>query len=321
MWEALEKRGYPEETIETTLRSITEATKKQYSSSLHSWWKWCQHNNVSLFSNSVQDVLKFFQEELDTKNCKFGTFNQHRSALALILPIDVGGNILVRRFLKGVYRLRPPKPKYHCTWDPIIVLNYIKTLPSNDDLSLLTLSQKLVTLLALATGQRIQTLHLIKVENIIIDPNGIKIHIPEHIKTSSVRSYQPLLDLPYFEENNICVATTLVSYIERTESYRNSSEEYLLLSSKEPYKRATKSTIARWIKTTLKHAGINTDIFSAHSTRHAVTSAANRAGVSWDTIRKTAGWSVSSLTFAKFYNRPLSSDQNTVWASILQQIL
>ncbi|KAH9635903.1 hypothetical protein HF086_002463 [Spodoptera exigua] len=62
---------------------------------------------------------------------------------------------------------------------------------------------------------------------------------------------------------------------------------------------------------TLNEAGIDTSVFTAHSTRHASTSAASRAGLGIDLIRRTAGWSGTSSTFAKFYNRPITENPLT----------
>lgn len=245
------------------------------------------------------------QNELDHKIHKYGTFNQHRSALSLILPIDIGKNLLVRRFLKAVARLRPTKPKYDTTWDTNLVLNNIKKLGENEDLPLLRLSGKLAILLALATGQRIQTLSLIRVENIIFSEEGSRIYIPDRIKTTGVKSYQPCLELPNFPEKEICVTSTLLSYIERTSEYRSPTLSKLFITTKTPHRAASKDSIARWIKMEMTSAGVNTNMFSPHSTRHAVTSAAARIGISWDVIKRSAGWSNNSMTFARFYNRPL----------------
>lgn len=55
---------------------------------------------------------------------------------------------------------------------------------------------------------------------------------------------------------------------------------------------------------------INTNIFKAHSTRYASTSAAHRKGPSWNLTRKSAGWKETSLSFAKFYNRPLAEKES-----------
>lgn len=53
--------------------------------------------------------------------------------------------------------------------------------------------------------------------------------------------------------------------------------------------------------------------FSAYSTRHAATSAAYRAGVSIELIRKAAGWTQKSSVLNHFYNRPVGLD-STVFA-------
>lgn len=61
--------------------------------------------------------------------------------------------------------MRPSGPKYAETWDPGIVLQYLRT-QANNLLSLEQFTCKLATLLALATGQRVQTLSNIELSNI-----------------------------------------------------------------------------------------------------------------------------------------------------------
>ena len=56
--------------------------------------------------------------------------------------------------------------------------------------------------------------------------------------------------------------------------------------------------ISRWIKQTMKAAGIDTTVFKPHSTRGEATSAAKAANVPLQEIMKTAGWR-SDSTFAK----------------------
>jgi len=58
----------------------------------------------------------------------------------------------------------------------------------------------------------------------------------------------------------------------------------------------------------LHAAGININLFSAHSTRHASTSLAICRGINVDEIEHAAGWSRSSDVFARFYNRPIIGD-------------
>ena len=61
----------------------------------------------------------------------------------------------------------------------------------------------------------------------------------------------------------------------------------------------------------MKAAGIDTTVFKPHSTRGAATSAAKAANVprGIQELMNTAGWR-SESTFAKFYDRPIRSDNN-----------
>ena len=69
-----------------------------------------------------------------------------------------------------------------------------------------------------------------------------------------------------------------------------------------PHKPVSASTVGRWIKETLKAAGINTATYKAHSTRSASTSKAALAGIPTDAILKFADWS-NAQTFRRFYQR------------------
>lgn len=162
-------------------------------------------------------------------------------------------------------------------------------------------------LLALTTGQRVQTLALIELENIRTTSQGIEIKISKRVKTSGVNKFQPLLVLPFYQDDsNICVASTmLLFYIEVTSFLRNNLCKHLLITFKKPHHDASSQTISRWIRRVMIKAGVDTSIFGTHSTRHAATSSANRKGVPFDVIRLAAGWSEQSKVFAKFYNRPL----------------
>lgn len=306
--EAFRSTGIPENAITTLENSLSENTVKQYNVTLKLWWKYCNINNISPFVGEISHVISFLQNIFDNTNNIFGSFNSHRAALSLITSKNLGENLQLKRFLKGIFRLRPPKPKYDCTWEPQQVLTFLK---NSEDTSLKFLSSKLVTLIALATGQRLQTISLIRCQNITFSVSGAKIRIPDLIKTSRPNSFQPCLDLPYFvHDSRLCAALTLKQYLERTQPLRKMSSNKLFLTYRKPHGPASKQTLSRWIKEILSSAGVDPASFGAHSTRHASTSAALRKGLHIDLIRKSAGWSSKSCTFAKFYNRPLLEANN-----------
>lgn len=294
------------------LASLSENTVKQYNTYLKQWYNFCINLNIDYFEVSVPHIISFLTTMYED-GAVFSSLNCCRSALSLILGSKLCNDDRVSRFLKGVFRLRPPLPKYDFTWDPAVVLNFLSQKGNNDSLSLEDLSKKLITLLAIVTAHRVQTFSLIKVSNIKRLSNKMYIKITDLIKTSRVGSLQPHLVLPFFTDNpNVCPASAL----DKTNAIRQS--ENLFVAYKKPHKSVTAQTLSRWIKSTLGSSGIDISIFSAHSTRHAATSAAQRLGLNIETIRKTAGWSSTSRVFAQFYNRDIVPDGD--FSILLQSI-
>lgn len=241
--------------------------------------------------------------------------------MSALISSKIGNDDRITRFLKGVYRLRPALPRYSDIWDPSKVLNCLNSWPDNTELSLEKLTKKLAILLALTSAQRIQTLSLIKLSNITVTENKIVIDITDLIKTSIVTKSQPKICLPFYTQNSkICPAKTLKDYILTTRPIRN-NESYLWLTFKKPHKKASSQTVSRWVKNIMNECGINTNKFTAHSTRHTATSFAKRAGINMEVIRKAAGWSTNSKTFARYYNLPLceESPQENFALAVLSQ--
>lgn len=290
------------------LASLSDNSIKQYDVCLKRWHSFCTDNNRDVFEASVPSVI-YFLTQVFNSGVQYGTLNSFRGALSLLLGSHISNDDRVKRFYKGVFRLRPPAPKYNVTWDTSKVLDILSTWYPNETLSLERLSRKCVTLLALTTAHRVQTLHKIKISNIESHTSKLVIKIPDLIKTSKAGTNQPILCIPFFTEKpQICPATTLLAYISQTAPIRK--KDNLFLAFKKPHKVVTTQTISRWIKTTLKDSGIDVNTFTAHSTRHASTSKAHQLGVNIDVIRKTAGWSGNSMTFGKFYHRTVTSDDD-----------
>lgn len=238
----------------------------------------------------------------------YSSINTARSALSSYLTLGktlpIGQWPLVKRFLRGVYNKRPMFPRYQQTWDVNVVLEFLITLSPVKLLSLRCLTLKLVMLLALVTGQRIQTLHCVDLDFMKITKDNVIIEINEVLKTSKPGKHLSPICLPAFvDDTRLCIVTVLNAYIERTSAIRTSQK--LFVTFVKPYHHPTKSTISNWIKLVLKLAGVNTSVFKTHSTRGASTSAALRAGVSVNSILKSAGWTNES-TFRQFYNRPVT---------------
>ncbi|KAJ8968688.1 hypothetical protein NQ314_002179 [Rhamnusium bicolor] len=149
------RKDVPEASTDTILASISESTLKQYDSTYRLWWNFCSEHKISLYEGTTKDVLNFLQTVLEQHRYKYGTFTSMRSVLYLILfnnlGTDLGTDPSIKRYLRGISRLRPSNPRYENTWDPQPLMIHIEKL--TEHLSLQKLSQKLVTLIALTTGE------------------------------------------------------------------------------------------------------------------------------------------------------------------------
>lgn len=294
------------------MSSLAPNTIKRYDCYFKKWYNFCKVHNIDYLSASVPNIL-YFLTTLYNSNSQYGSLNSCKSALSNILGPAIMNDDRIEKFMKGVFRTRPPQPKYQLTWDTNIVLNYLSTQFPNENLDLKLLSKKLVTIIALVTGHRLQTISKIKIKNISFNTDCIVIRITDLIKTTKPNTCHPILRLPfYIERPEICPATTLCTYKNVTEPLRNS--ENLFISYRKPHRDVTSQTLSHWIRDILHKSGVDTSVFSSHSTRHASTSKAKLAGVSVDVIRKTAGWSASSSVFARYYNKDIVPNQDVTFA-------
>lgn len=286
------------------MSSCTESTKKQYESSLNKWLIYCKAKNHNPLSVNINTILSFFTE-LYKKGLGYSSLNTVRSALSMVLPcIDghqCGSHPLLTRYLKAIGKLRPPVRRYSTVWDASQLLSLFTNWPCNEELGMKRLTLKTASLLAILSGQRVQTISAISLPDIKIQGSTITIFISETVKTSKPGVQQPTIVLPTYQDNvKICPVTTLLYYIEKTRLIRNDCNQ-LFISYEPPYKSVTVQTISRWLKSCLQLAGIDVSIFKSHSYRHASTSKAYEAGVNVDVIFASAGWSSNSHVFANFY--------------------
>ena len=120
------------------------------------------------------------------------------------------------------------------------------------------------------------------------------------LKTSAPNRHLTLIAfLAYPQDTRLRVINCLKTYLTRTKPHRGGTLP-LFLSFQKPFKPVSRDTIARWLKLVLDMAGINTNIFTAHSTRTVSTFCAK--GLPSHVIMTAADWHKES-TFAKFYDK------------------
>ena len=310
------RQQYEEGSFSVQARDLLSAawrrnTSDQYASAWRKWTSWCAERKVNPISASLSDIINFLAGEYQ-QGKQYRTLNVYRSAISMTHPVidshRVGEHPMICQLLKGIFNSRPPQPRYSFTWDVSVVVGHIKTLGANSSLSLKVLSQKLAMLLALTSAERSSELAAHDLRFRRFYPEGVVFNLPR--LTKSVRSGKNLkqsFHASFPEDKNLCVVECLREYEARTKDMRPviaGQENKLFLSIVQPHKPVASGTVARWVRSLLQAAGIDTSQFKPHSVRGASASAAARGGVALSDILALACWS-SDSTFRRFYYRPV----------------
>ena len=304
-----ETEGLPPHVANLLVSAARTSTHKTYDSGWKRWCSWCYSRQINPFSTTLNNILIFLADTYES-GLQYRSINVLRSALSSTLPrVDgypVGQHPYVLNLMKGILNNRPPKPRYTYTWDVHTVTHYLKQLGDNNDLSLKQLSLKLATLLALTCPKRVSSLSHLDLNHYRSRPEGLSFHLP------STKSTRPDETVSAFftcfpENKRLCPVECFQRYLSVTSCHRiteNNQPKKVFISYIKPHKPVTTATLARWIRSLLTQAGIDTNIFKAHSVRGAATSAAAKGSVPLEEILNMADWSNAS-TFKQFYYKPV----------------
>ena len=204
-----------------------------------------------------------------------------------------------------MFNERPPIPRYFNTWDVQRIPSHPESLGQSESLSLKALSLKTVFLLAITRPSRSADLSQLDKSRIRSGCNGVTFLPVGVAKQSRQGRAKESFYFPSFQGNTIlCPVNALTVYLGKTRQLRG-SENRLFISFIKPHKAITCSSNARWLRTVLEEAGIDSAIFGAYSTRGASALAAVRGGVTLEDILKAANWSSESV-FQRFYHKEVN---------------
>ena len=306
------------------MSSWRQSTKRQYYGYIARWLHFSSQRQIDPMQTDAAQVLAFLTS-LFEHGLGYSSLNVARSAIASFVVLKDGASVgchpMITRFLKGVFTLRPPAPRYNRIWDVKLVFDVLRKWAPAPTLDLKYLTLKLVMLVALVSAQRGQTLHKLRLDHMYCKGSTFFFEISDLIKQSRPGHTGLTVALKaYPADRRLCVFTYLKLYLSRTEQLRRQTggtTNQLFISFKKPHAAVSKDTIARWINMVLSHAGVDIGHFKPHSTRAASTSAASRLGVPLPDILRTAGWS-NEATFQRYYNKPLVCHTNNMADTLLE---
>ena len=280
--------------------AIRPSMKRTYKSKLKMWLAYCKAKDLDPWGQDTYTVLNFLAREYQRK-LRWATIRAYVPALGDYLQhVDM---FQIKRFIRGVFNLRPPKAKYTAMWDVDTVLTYISAMVqvSHKDITM-----KLATLFMLLSGNRVNMLSNMKLTGMFLTNLEVTFVFDDVLKNSRPGfNTSPMIfrAFPFF--SSLCPVRVLRSYLDVRNPLADTSALFITtIKSNGIYRAAKPDTIARWIKDTLVLSGVDSGRYSAHSCRSASTSAAFFRGISLSTIVRSASWS-NVTTFKKHYLREI----------------
>ena len=149
---------------------------------------------------------------------EYSSVGTARSALSSVLIMDNGISFwkrpLVQRFMKSIFNLTSALRQF-AVWDPDIILDYLSNLEHG--LLLKDLSEKLVILLCLLSGQRDKAVKALNINDILLEKSKCTFFIRRPMKTTKPGFHQsPIVFSEYPSNRKIFIVTTITHYLEIT---------------------------------------------------------------------------------------------------------
>lgn len=301
--------------ISNTTRQLLESawapgTRRSYRSAWVRWSSWCLERDLDPSSAPVESILSFLSLRYED-GLAYRTINCFRSAISSghsgFNGTPAGQHVLIRRLLRGIRFSRPPRARYSSTWDVNLLLDLFSSWPENSELSLRSLSIKLVSLFCLISCKRVSDVRALDVTARSFSPSGVTFDISRRTKTSISSVFYP----SFPSNKKLCPVLCLKEYELRTRAFRKPSQPELFLSLRAPHNPVSTITLARWVKWGMSEVGIDTTNFGAHSVRSASASKLFKVGCRLEDLLRTADWSCES-TFRDFYFKPVDHVFTTV---------
>ena len=334
-------RGFSQGVAETAARARRESTCRLYDSRLLHYRRWCVERGVGPAEAPVAEVAEFLNGLRTVKHkgkpLAPSTIAGYKSAIATIhrgFPdgTTVSSNTDLSTLIKGLFVVSARPRTLNETWDLPTVLKYLAGPPFEPihTAPLRSVAVKTAFLLQLASARRGSWVHSCRIDachlrwenggvrllpSLLLDKNQSVSFTPSEVFLLSLKEFSP-------EDKVHCPVRALKWYLELTKPLRG-DEKALFIRSREPYTKATKSTVAGWVKEAI--AGAFSHLpkerrqrmgIRAHDTRGVATTWATMAGVPFEAIMDAAAWS-RPQTFAQFYLKDLPATKGRFSRAVL----
>ena len=270
--ERLKNLGFSEAVIQRLEKARATSTSKQYKSKWDLFVGWATNSGRNPLSASLPLLAEFLVYLFRERRVSLQTIKNYRSAIAFYWRSTSGFKVpekdrVLADLFRGFARERPSVRKHTVDWDLSLVLKFLSSGRFRDwsTLSDKDLTQKLVFLLALATGKRRSELHALSTRiewvngehsAVILHPDPAfvsKTHISSRglgaLTAITITSLDSVVSQDDDDARLQCPVRTLSHYLERTKQYRSTNQKRLIISHQRGLEKdISMQTVSAYIK-------------------------------------------------------------------------
>ena len=224
--------GLSAEASQLVSASLRSKSTSSYESLFRKWNSWCMERSRDPTKGPIADVVNFLAE-LFHQGYQYRSLNAYRSAISSVHEkVDgepVGQHPLVSQVLKGAFNERPPRPKYHSTWEVNLVLDMFRSEGVPSSLTLQKLTFRTVMLFALTRPCRGADLAALDLNNRTFCPEGVAFNPTQLSKQSRPSHFNVAFFFPSFQDDSrLCPVEALKEYEARTSQFRTDKAYFAL---------------------------------------------------------------------------------------------
>uniref|UniRef100_A0AAV2LM58 Tyr recombinase domain-containing protein n=1 Tax=Knipowitschia caucasica TaxID=637954 RepID=A0AAV2LM58_KNICA len=319
--------GLPPAVVETIQGARAPSTVRAYATRWRLFSAWCDSRSWDPRFCPLEGVLGFLQELFD-KGRAVATLAVFAAAITSghdgFGGFTARSHPLIKRFLRGARRRRPPLQRTPPVWDLRVVLRGLSGSPFEPaaEASPDCIAFKTALLLALASAKRAGDLCALSVHASCLsfgeDDGMVELwpnpaFLPKVITSAfrsrviRIRAFHPPPHASPEEERQhlLCPIRMLRHYLAMTSSFRSGDQLFVCLGPKNRGAPLSAQRLAHWVATAVRRAyqaqGLAPPVgFRSHSTRGMAASTALLRGASVEDVCRAASWA-SSSSFVRSY--------------------
>ena len=298
--------------------SLRKSACQKYLSYQTRWKEYCAEKNILYDIPTVEQFLNFFTE-LFNQGVSHSVLISAKTAVAHVLRMKyqhIPQHPSVIKFFKGSFNLTHPLPKLSFVWDVQIMFKYFRSLGDNRQISDKYLSQKLLILLLLLGGQRLNDVFHFTIDRMIISSTSATFSPEVVLKHPKPGRKLDIFEYRAYSDPKLCVVECVKEYIHRRNDRVDKEQQRLFITYRKPYRTASVDTLRRWIRETFAETSLIKN-FTPHSCRSASTTKAFNVSLDiLDILRKTCWNNVK--TFLQHYKKEIVSYEGVNFNKIMK---